>query len=47
MGGIMSGTEAAPTDNAEAKVLEFYAVRQDKALATIFLLVDPSLLYLA
>ena len=42
----MSGTEAAPVEDTDDKVKECYAARQDKALATIVLLVDPSLLYL-
>ena len=44
--GIVSGTEQAPADDADARELECYAGRRDKALATIVLSVDPSLLYL-
>ena len=44
--GIVSGTEAPPADGAAADTKERYAGRQDKALATIALSVDPSLLYL-
>ena len=43
---IVSGTEAAPAENTEERGLERYASRQDKALATIVLLTDSSLLYL-
>ena len=43
---IVNGAEAPPADDAEAKVLERYAARRDRALATIVLSVDPSLLYL-
>lgn len=42
--GIVSGTEAAPASGAEA--VAKFAWRKDKALATIVLAVDPSLLYL-
>ena len=44
--GIVNGTEAPPADDAAADARERYAGRQDKALATIVLSVDPSLLYL-
>ena len=43
---IVSGTEAAPAENTKERVLECYSLRQDKALATIVLSIDPSLLYL-
>ena len=46
---IVSGPKQAPADDANARVLrprmECYARKQDKALATIALSVDPSLLY--
>ena len=44
--GIVSGTEEAPTGDVDPKKLKRYASRRDKALATVVLLVDPSLLYL-
>lgn len=44
--GVVSGTETAPAEDADDKVKERYAVRRDKALATIVLSVDTSLLYL-
>ena len=40
---IVAGTETAPTDAAP---LAAYQIRKDKALATIVLAVDPTLLYL-
>ena len=43
---IVDGTEAAPARTAGEKERERYATRRDKALATIVLSVDPSLLYL-
>ena len=46
MWGVMSGTEAAPVEDTDDKVKEYYAARRDKALATIVLSVDPSLLCL-
>ena len=39
---IVSGTEVAPED---AREMECYNRRKDKALATIVLSIDPSLLY--
>ena len=42
---IVSGTEVEPTDGDENKLQKFISKR-DKALATIVLAVDPSLLYL-
>ena len=42
---IVSSTEAAPAENTEERVLECYASRRDKALATIVLSIDLSLLY--
>ena len=44
--GIVSGTEEAPASDADPKELERYAARRDKALATVVLSVDPSLLYI-
>ena len=44
--GIVSGTEEAPASDVYPKELEHYAGMQDKALATVVLSVDPSLLYL-
>ena len=44
--GIVSGTEEAPASDADPKKMERYAARRDKALATIVLSVDLSLLYL-
>lgn len=44
--GVVSGTEAAPAEDADDKVKERYAARRDKALATIVLSVDTLLLYL-
>ena len=42
--GIMSGSEAAPTEGEAAQAK--FAARRDKALATIVLAVEPGLLYL-
>ena len=42
---IVSGTEVEPTDGDENKLQKFIS-RRDKALATIVLAMDPSLLYL-
>ena len=44
--GIVNETEAAPDDTAEEAVVTKYRGREDRALATIVLSVDPSLLYL-
>ena len=44
--GIVNETEAPPDDTAEEAVVTKYRGRQDRALATIVLSVDPSLLYL-
>ena len=44
--GIESGTEEAPAGDADPKEMERYATRRHKALATVVLSVDPSLLYL-
>ena len=41
---IVNGTETEPEDNAERKAK--FAARRDKALATIELAMEPSLLYL-
>ena len=41
--GIVSGTETAPEGAAE---LAEFEIKRDKALATLVLAVDPSLLYL-
>ena len=41
--GIVSGSETAPVEVAEQAK---FALRRDRALATIVLAVDPSLLYL-
>ena len=41
---IANGTETEPEGNAERKVK--FAARRDKALATIVLAMEPSLLYL-
>ena len=43
---IVDGTEAAPAHTARKKERECYAARTDKALATVVLSVDSSLLYL-
>ena len=42
--GIVKGTETAPTERAVKQAA--FAARKDKALATIVLAVEPSLLYL-
>ena len=42
--GIVSGAETAPTGGDEEKAK--FSLRKDKALATIVLAIDPSLLYL-
>jgi len=42
--GIVNGTETAPLEGKEAQAK--FAVRRDKALATIVLAMEPSLLYL-
>lgn len=42
--GIVSGTETAPAEGADQQAR--FAARRDKALATIVLAVEPSLLYL-
>ena len=42
--GIVNGSETAPADGAD-RIAKFNA-RKDKALATIILLIDPTLLYL-
>ena len=42
--GIVNGTETAPTEGAEQQAK--FEARRDKALATIVLTVDTSLLYL-
>lgn len=42
--GIVNGTETAPDEGCVQ--IEKFAARRDKALATIVLAVDPSLLYL-
>ena len=44
--GIVCGTEEAPAGNVDPKELELYALRREKALATVVLSVDLSLLYL-
>ena len=44
--GIVAGTEAAPDETDEADKCAKFMVRSDRALATIVLAVDPSLLYL-
>ena len=41
--GIVNGTERAPAENAEQQAR--FAARSDKALATIVLAIEPSLLY--
>ena len=42
---IVNGTETAPT-GAEADRRETFVARRDRALATIMLSIEPSLLYL-
>ena len=44
--GIVSGSETAPADSAGAGEQAKFASRSDRALATIVLAIDPSLLYL-
>ena len=44
--GIVSGTEAPPDQTTEAEKYKKYMGRRDKALATIVLAMDTSLLYL-
>ena len=44
--GIVSGTEAVLAEDNDDKEKECYAPRRDKALTTIVLSVDLSLLYL-
>ena len=41
--GIVNGKERAPTENAEQQAR--FAARRDKALATIVMAIEPSLLY--
>jgi hypothetical protein len=41
--GIVNGTERAPTENVDQQAR--FAARRDKALATIVLAIQPSLLY--
>ena len=43
--GIVAGTEACP-DEAEAEKYAKFMARKDRALATIVLAIEPSLLYL-
>uniref|UniRef100_A0A1X7TZN0 DUF4219 domain-containing protein n=1 Tax=Amphimedon queenslandica TaxID=400682 RepID=A0A1X7TZN0_AMPQE len=43
---IVNESEAPPDDGADEAVITIYQARQDKALATIVLSIDPSLLYL-
>lgn len=43
---IVNGTETGPPDGADAREREKFKTRKDRALATIVLAVDPSLLYL-
>ena len=43
---IVSGGEEPPAADADEKVIQRFAERKDKALATVVLSVDPSLLYL-
>ena len=43
---IVSGGEEPPAETAAEKVKQRFAERKDRALATIVLSVDPSLLYL-
>ena len=44
--GIVAGTETAPEEEAEADRRSKFLARRDRALATIVLGMDPSLLYL-
>lgn len=43
---IVNETEAPPADSADEAVVTRYVARNDHALATIVLSIDPSLLYL-
>ncbi len=43
---IVSGKERAPSESAGAEERAKYSARSDRALATVVLAVDPSLLYL-
>ena len=43
---IMNGSENSPPEDGDRNLLAKFAGRRDKALATIVLSVDPSLLYL-
>ena len=43
---IVNGTEVPPADGADEAVVTRYIARKDRALATIVLSIDPSLLYL-
>lgn len=43
---IVNETEAPPADSADKAVVTRYVARKDRALATIVLSIDPSLLYL-
>ena len=44
--GIVAGTERPPNEATEADQYAKYMSRRDRALATIVLVIDPSLLYL-
>ena len=44
--GIVAGTEQAPNETAGADERAKFSARSDRALATVVLAVDPSLLYL-
>ena len=44
--GIVSGTEECPDRETDADKYTKYVGRRDRALATIVLAIDPSLLYL-
>ncbi len=46
LGEIVSGKERAPSESAGAEKRAKYLARSDRALATVVLAVDPSLLYL-
>ena len=43
---IVAGTEGTPDETTEAEKYSKYIIRSDRALATIVLAIDPSLLYL-
>ena len=43
---IVSGTESPPESGSGSDKIAKYIARRDRALATIVLAVDPSLLYL-